>query len=85
MADSVTTKIWEKHFGNAAAVPFGQGVVPFFNELSDHEEQSRCQDISDRQAFGLASDEEIQQAAAMRESFRLRNGREMVVLHRSRD
>lgn len=33
MANS-TTQLWEKHFGNAAAVPFGENVATFFDELA---------------------------------------------------
>jgi len=33
MANS-TTRIWEKHFGDVAAVPFGENVTTFFDELA---------------------------------------------------
>lgn len=82
MADLATTKIWEKHFGNSTAVPFGNNVVPFFNELSDDIEKRECQDISDRAAFGLASPEDLKRRAAMMESYRLRNGCEMIIVHK---
>ena len=29
-----TKKLWEKHFGNAASVPFGDNVVGFFDEIT---------------------------------------------------
>lgn len=85
MADLATTQIWEKHFGNSAIVSVGNNVVPFFNELSDDIEKRECQDISDRAAFGLASPDELERRAAMMESYRLRNGREMIIVQKSRD
>lgn len=85
MADLSTTQIWEKHFGNSAAVPFGKNVVPFFNDLSDDIEKRECQDISDRAAFGLASADEMKRMAAMMDSYRHRNGREMIIVYQSKD
>lgn len=80
-----TTQIWENHFGDSAVVPFGQNVVPFFNDLSDDIEKHECQDIPDRAAFGLASPEELNRRATMMESYRRRNGREMIIVKKSRD
>ena len=85
MADFATTQIWEKHFGNSAAVPFGKNVGPFMNELADKIEVEDCQDISDRSAFGLQKPGEPERMAAMMRSYRARNGREMLLVHRSRD
>lgn len=85
MADLATTQIWEKHFGNSAAVPFGENVVPFLNDLSDDIEKRECQDISDRAAFGLASPDEMKRMAAMMDSYRRRNGREMIIVRQSKD
>ena len=85
MSNSETTKIWKKHFGNSASVPFGANAVPFFKELCDSMEEKQCQEIADRAMFGLASQEELEQKKAIMKSYYLRNGREMIIIHKSRD
>lgn len=82
MSNSETSQIWEKHFGNSASVPFGANAVPFFKELCDRSEEKQCQEIADRAMFGLASQEELEQKKAMMESYRIRNGREMIIIHK---
>lgn len=80
-----TTKIWEKHFGQSPAVPVGPRIEPFFNELCDAIEANDAQTILDKAAFGLATPEDIKRLAALKESYKARNGREMVIVHKSRD
>ncbi len=74
---SLTTQIWENHFGGTAAVPFGRNTIAFFSELSDKIEEAECREISGKAALGLVSAADLARLTAMMEDYRIRNGREL--------